>query len=251
MTDVCLRCGEPQGAAQRRIRRLDTLGQLAGAVVHEYNNTLGVILHSSELLLDGEPLADSQRADIERIQRAATRARQFTQRLATFGRSPRARPLDCDAAIAAMQPGVAAQCASASLRFDVSLAGGATQVRADPAQFETLVHALVANALDAMQDGGTLSLATRRIVVDEAFASAHGHASPGDYVELSVTDAGPGVPADVLEQIFEPFVSTKPRGMGLGLAAVFVITKSMGGFVRAENQPQGGARFSIYLPIAS
>jgi two-component system cell cycle sensor histidine kinase/response regulator CckA len=264
MADGCANCRElesqlraarlgpaPAGPPdQRRMQRIDTLGQLAAAITHEYNNTLGVILQSSEMLLD-ESDPGACRAHAERIQRAASRARQFTLQLSTFGRarSLRRAPLECDAVVADLRHSIARQCEVANVRIDVSLAGAGASVLADRAQFETLMHSLIANARDAMPSGGVLGIATCVVSIDDQTASADPDSSAGEYLALAISDTGAGVPAETIEHIFEPFFTTKPRAMGLGLAAVYAIAKSSGGFVRVENRPLGGATFTVYLPI--
>ena len=255
------------------MQRIDTLGQLAAAITHEYNNTIGVILQSSELLLD-EADADGQRAHAERIQRAASRAKQFTFQLSTFGRarSLRRAPLECDAVVADLRHSIARQCEVANVRIDVSLAGAGASVMADRSQFETLMYSLIANARDAMPAGGVLGIATCVVAVDEQTAAAHAGSSAGEHLALAVSDTGAGVPDETIEHIFEPFFTTKPRAMGLGLAAVYAIAKASGGFVLVHNastsRPNGwpasapvpgsalggtpgGATFTVYFPIVA
>lgn len=264
MADGCLNCQElelqlrtarlNQPASlpeQRRMQRIDTLGQLAAAITHEYNNTIGVILHSTAMLKDeDEPVGDAH-AHIERIHRAATRAREFTRQLATFGRvrSLRRAPLDCDGILGDLYATIEQQCQTANIALDASLATGAARVLADRNQFEMLVHSLVANARDAMPEGGVLRLATQVVQVDAAAATVLGGATAGAYLTLMVADTGTGVSADALDHMFEPFFSTKPRAMGLGLAAVYAIAKTSGGFVCVENGANSGACFTVYLPV--
>jgi signal transduction histidine kinase len=264
MSDGCANCQElerqlraarlSQPAAQpdqRRMQRIDTLAQLAAAVTHEYNNTIGVILTSSEMLLDSA-LADGQRADAERIRRAASRAREFTQRLATFGRA-RARnpaPLDCDAVIGELRIALAKPLHDATITLELSLESAPAVVVADRGQLETLIQSLIANARDAMPHGGVLRIVSQVVQIDERAAAEHAGSTAGAYVRIAVADTGAGVAEEIIDRIFEPFFSTKYRAMGLGLAAVYAIAKSLGGFVQVEHPAEGGACFAVCLPVA-
>jgi len=120
-------------------------------------------------------------------------------------------------------------------------------VRVDPTQLEQVVVNLVVNARDAMAGDGLLTIATANVTLGE------GHKQPpGDYVRLSITDTGSGIPPEILERIFDPFFTTKPegKGTGLGLSTVYGIIEQHGGFVDVETAPGAGTTFRVYLPEA-
>ncbi len=121
---------------------------------------------------------------------------------------------------------------------------------ADRSQVETLIQSLIANARDAMPDGGVLRIASQVVQIDERAAAEHVGITAGAYVRVAVADTGAGVAEDIIDRIFEPLFSTRHRAMGLGLAAVYAIAKSLGGFVQVEHPAEGGACFAVCLPVA-
>ena len=132
----------------------------------------------------------------------------------------------------------------------VFLAGSArSRLHADPSSIEQVVMNLVVNARDAMPTGGTLTIATSNVFLDEAFVAHHVDAKLGPHVLLSVSDTGVGMDAATRSRIFEPFFTTKPmdKGTGLGLSTVFGIIQQSAGSVWVSSEPGKGARFEVYL----
>lgn len=235
----------------RRNQKMDAIGSLAGGVAHDFNNLLSIILTSTSLILDRLPSADPLREDIEQIQRAGERASELTRRLLAFGRQQMMNPR-------VVGLGQVVRGVEAMIRrlvgeaIDVSvldLAEGGN-VRADPSQIEQVVMNLVANARDAMPDGGRLTLEIVATRLDDAYASTHHGVAPGEYVMLAVTDTGAGMPPEVQQRMFEPFFTTKRPGdgTGLGLATVFGIVKQSGGHVWVYSEIGNGSTFKVYLP---
>jgi two-component system, cell cycle sensor histidine kinase and response regulator CckA len=238
-------------AQLRQAQKLEAVGQLAGGLAHDFNNLLTVIDGYAVMLI-----ADADEAatrDLAMIREAAGRASALTRQLLTFSRAQTARPqvVDVTAVVTSVQ-----SLLRRLIREDVDLvftaATAPTPVRADPGQLEQVLVNLVINARDAMPTGGTLSIATDRVILDGVRADELA-APPGEYVLVTVADTGCGMTAEVAARIFEPFFTTKDqgKGTGLGLSTVYGIVTGVGGHVRVTSQPQVGTTFVIYLPATS
>jgi len=235
----------------RRNQKMDAIGSLAGGVAHDFNNLLSIILTSTSLILERLPGADPLRDEIEQIQRAGERASELTRRLLAFGRqqilSPRVVSISqVVRGVEAMARRLVGEAIEITL---LDLAEGAN-VRVDPSQLEQVVMNLVANARDAMREGGRLTIEIVTTPLDETYAASHHGVVPGEYVMLAVTDTGVGMPPEVQQRMFEPFFTTKRPGdgTGLGLATVFGIVKQSGGHVWVYSEVGKGSTFKVYLP---
>jgi two-component system, cell cycle sensor histidine kinase and response regulator CckA len=237
----------------RQSQKMDAIGRLAGGVAHDFNNLLSVILSYSEMLLVDLPEDNPARSDIEEIRRAGLRAADLTRQLLMFSRQQITEPkvMDLNDVLSAMD-----RLLRRVLGEDIqltSLPGPLPGcVLADSSAIEQVVMNLVINARDAMPRGGTLTMETSNVVLDETTARRHLGMSPGPHVVLSVTDTGTGMDAATLARIFEPFFTTKARGQGtgLGLSMVFGIVQQSGGNVLVSSEPDVGTSFKVYLPRA-
>jgi len=235
----------------RESQKLEAVGRLAGGIAHDFNNTLAVVLGHSEMLLADLPADHAMREELQAIHRAAQHSASLTRQLLTYARrqpiAPRA--LDLNAAVhdtlRMLRP---------LLGENVSLqwapATDACHVLLDPAQLDQILTNLCANARDAIDDVGTLTISTRHVELDADAARRLPDARPGAYVQLSCTDSGRGVPPELLDRIFEPFFTTKPqgRGTGLGLSTVYGIVRQHQGSIVVDSAPGVGTRFDIYFP---
>jgi PAS domain S-box-containing protein len=238
--------------------RLESLGELAGGVAHDFNNMLSVI--SSYTAFVAEEVAkhlDSEdgRAilgDIEQVQHAAGRAAGLTRQLLAFARREVVQPrvVDLNAVVAA-----ARKLLSRTLGDNIELVTGLDpalhRVLADPGQIEQVLLILAVNARDAMPGGGKLVIETANVDVDEVYASSRASLSAGRYVALKVSDSGSGMTPEVMERAFEPFFTTKPKGSGsgLGLATVYGIVTQAGGCARIYSEPRHGTTVTVLLPV--
>jgi PAS domain S-box-containing protein len=248
---------EDRWLAEERLRhadRMESVGRLAGGIAHEANNQMTVILGAAEFL--NRALKDeATRGDLEHIRRAARRTAAITQQLLAFSRRQVLQPqaLDLNAVVSALEP-ILQRALGEISQVRLRLAEDLHPVRADPGQLDQVLLNLALNARDAMPEGGTLTIETVNVVVDEHHATVRAlePVMPGEYVALVVTDSGAGMDRETLEHLFEPFFTTKPvgEGTGLGLATVYGIVKQSGGFVTVYSEPSHGTSFRIYLPVA-
>ncbi|HWG98187.1 MAG TPA: PAS domain S-box protein [Pilimelia sp.] len=249
-------------AADRRMqhtRRLESLGQLAGGVAHDFNNILAVISNYTELVLDtldattveGADLA-AARADLAQIGRAAERAARLTQQLLAFGRREitQNQVLNLNHVIGDIEQ-MLRRTLGEHIHLVTTLDRQLWPTCADPSQIEQILLNLAVNARDAMPGGGTLSIDTTTVELT-AEDVTDSTPAPGRYVRLRVSDTGSGMPPEVAERAFEPFYTTKPpgSGTGLGLATVYGIATAAGGDVRLYSEPGIGTTVTVLLPAA-
>ena len=235
-------------------QRLESVGQLAGGVAHDFNNMLGVILNYASFVAEELPEGSPARDDVAEIQQAAERAATLTRQLLLFSRRQEPHPevLDLNAVVDGLGK-LLVRTVGEHIALGLNLAPGVAPVRADTGQMEQVIVNLAVNARDAMAEGGTLSIATRNVELDEAYARSHPGLRPGPYVRLTVTDTGHGMDEAVRARALEPFYSTKARdkGTGLGLATVHGIVSQAGGHLDLESWPGAGTTVIVHLPLAN
>ena len=235
----------------RESQKLEAVGRLAGGIAHDFNNTLAVILGHAEMLLGGLPADDPRRQDLEAIHRAAQHSAALTRQLLTYARrqtiAPRPLAVNDEVARALrmLRPLVGEN-------LEVTWLPGSDvwPVVLDPSQLDQILTNLCANARDAIDDVGSITVATANRRLDATAARAIGDLPPGDYVVLSCTDSGRGIPAELLPRLFEPFFTTKPvgSGTGLGLSTVYGIVHQNHGAITVRSAVGAGTRFDVYLP---
>jgi CheY-like chemotaxis protein len=232
---------------------MESVGRLAGGVAHEANNQMTVILGAAEFLGRALP-DDAARADLDHIRRAARRTAALTQQLLAFSRRQVLQPelVDLNSVVTTIEP-ILERALGELSRVELRLADDLGRVRADPGQLDQVLLNLALNARDAMPDGGTLTIETASVNVDEQQIVTKDlePVAPGTYAALVVTDTGIGMDRETLSHLFEPFFTTKSvgEGTGLGLATVYGIVKQSGGFISVQSEPGHGASFRIYLPL--
>jgi PAS domain S-box-containing protein len=241
-------------AQLRQAQKMDAIGQLAGGVAHDFNNLLMVISAYSELMLDALKAENPLRRNAEEILTAAHRAAELTRQLLAFSRKQlqALQVLDINsvlAEISRMLPHLIGE----DIELVIAPGKKLAKVKADAGQMEQILMNLAANARDAMPQGGKLTIETANVSVDETYVQKQAVMRPGDYVLLTVTDTGGGIPPEHLPHIFEPFYTTKPegKGTGLGLATVYGIVKQSEGFIWVYSEAGLGTTFKIYLPCAA
>jgi len=232
-------------------QKMEGLGRLAGGVAHDFNNLITVLLGNSELLLDEIQQDQSKIGKIQEIKNASKAASSLTKQLLAFSRkqimSP--RTINLNDVIINMDK-MLRRLISESVELTVLPSEGLSSVRADPGQIEQILVNLVVNAQDAMPEGGKITVTTSNIRFDRECTDRHAEIAPGEYVLLTVSDTGEGIPPEIQEHIFEPFFTTKEegKGTGLGLATVFGIVQQNNGHIRIDSALNQGTTFEIYFP---
>jgi PAS domain S-box-containing protein len=234
----------------RQTQKIDSIGRLAGGVAHDFNNILAVICGHTDLALAQLSPDAPLRSNLECIQESAERAANLTRQLLAFARRQVIEPrrINLNELIVNLNK-MLRRLIGEDIKLVTQTAPDLGQIKADPGQIEQVLLNLVVNARDAMPDGGTLTIRTDNVTLDEHFARRH-LITPGDYVMVSVSDTGVGMTDEVKLHIFEPFFTTKEqgKGTGLGLATCFGIIQQSNGHIHSESQVDEGAEFKIYLP---
>ncbi len=240
---------EAAEAQLRQVQKMEAVGQLTGGIAHDFNNMLAVVVGGIDLAL--RRLNGPRREVMMHLNNAmegATRAAALTRRLLSFARSEPLLPerVDTTGLIHGMSD-LLDRTLGERIRIEVETAPDAWPTYVDPHQLENAIVNLAVNARDAMDGEGQMRIATENV---QLAANQVGDVRAGDYVKVSVTDTGCGMPRDVLERAFEPFFTTKPvgKGTGLGLSQIFGFAHESGGEVGIESQVGKGTVVSIYLP---
>ena len=232
-------------------QKMEAIGTLAGGVAHDFNNLLQIVLGYSEILLKGKQEGDHDYDGLKKISLAGKRGADLVQSLLTLSRKvePQLLPSNLNHEILQVQK-LLSRTIPKTIKIDLHLSGDLELVLADPSQIGQIFMNLGVNARDAMPDGGTLTVETANVELDEDYCATHLEVKPGGYVVLSVSDSGHGMGKETLSHIFEPFFTTKEvgKGTGLGLATVYGIVKQHGGHILCYSEPGHGTTFKIYLP---
>jgi len=239
--------------ALRQSQKMEAVGQLTGGIAHDFNNMLTGIIGSLELLR--RRLARGRTEDLDSLidlgVTSANRAAALTHRLLAFSRrqSLDSKPVVINTLVTSMGE-LLQRSINETIRLDMQLSDDLWVAEADPNQLESALLNLVINARDAMPDGGKLVVKTFNQHFDTGFAEAHGNLQPGDYVVLSVTDTGCGMPEATITRAFDPFFTTKPigQGTGLGLSMIYGFSKQSRGHVTIQSEVDNGTTVNLYLP---
>ncbi|MBL8643547.1 MAG: PAS domain-containing protein [Rhodospirillaceae bacterium] len=234
-------------------QKTEALGRLTGGIAHDFNNMLGVILGTLEFVSDRVTDA-ALNPLIERIRKAAERAGDLTQRLLAFARQQPLNPRLVDVADVI---GNLAKLLVRSIDETIDIRCVTTadlwKAEVDPSLLESALLNLAINARDAMPDGGKLTIEAGNVTLDEGYAAENYDVAPGDYVMVSVTDTGTGMPPEIAKKAFEPFFTTKEvgKGSGLGLSMVQGFIKQSHGHVKIYSELGQGTVVKLYIPRAS
>jgi PAS domain S-box-containing protein len=239
---------EAANAALYQAQKMESIGQLTGGIAHDFNNLLSVLSSGLEVLALQRGGEGGDNRTIDSMRRAVDRGARLTQQLLAFARQ---QPLQAETRnvnrIITGFESVLRRAGNANVEFEVDLDRKAHSAVIDSARFESALLNLVVNARDAMPDGGRIAIATRNVTLDHHEA---GSLPAGEYVKVTVSDTGTGMPPAVLARAFEPFFTTKEvgKGTGLGLSQVYGFIKQSNGEVVIESREGEGTTIAIYLP---
>lgn len=237
----------------RQAQKMESIGRLAGGIAHDFNNLLTVINGYTAILSEELKEVDSARSMLGNVLTAGERAARLTNQLLAFSRKQILKPesLNLNTLVEEtrkMLRRIIPENIELKTRLDPEL----STINADRGQIEQVIINLVVNAGDAMPDGGTLTLETQNVTLEDDYREHHPEVTAGAYVLFALTDTGVGMSPEVQEHVFEPFFTTKEKGKGtgLGLATVHGIIRQSGGFVWVYSELGKGTSFKIYLPVA-
>jgi signal transduction histidine kinase len=241
-----------RSAAEQRVRatqRISALGEMTGGIAHDFRNILTVIRSGLRLAERNLQCPDTLRACIAGAREGVDRGLQLTSQLLDFAKQQELepRPGDANELLRNLEL-LLRYSAGPDVRIVLELASDIPECLIDPPQFNAAVLNLVVNARDAMPDGGEVRISTGR---PESKNSACGPPSPGAYVRVRVKDSGQGMPAEVLQQIFDPLFTTKgAKGTGLGLPQVCAFMRLIGGYIDVASEPGIGTTIDLLFPSA-
>ncbi len=234
-----------------RVKRLETIGQLAGGVAHDFNNMLSAIIGYTEIVSSKLSPDDPIFSNIQMIEKAAKRSADLTRQLLAFSRQEiiNPKPLEINDIISNLKKFYGRLiCEEIDLCY--MLEKNIWKVKLDSSQVDRIVANLLINASHAMPNGGKLFIKTENITVVDGYCYGNVELVSGEFVMLTVSDNGIGMDEEILSHIFEPFYTTKKegKGAGMGLATVYGIVRQNNGFIDVHSEPGNGTTFKIYFP---
>jgi PAS domain S-box-containing protein len=236
-------------------QKMESIGTLTGGIAHDFNNILGIIVGNTELALDDVPKWNSAHSNIEEIKTASLRAKNIVKQLLSFSRKTDQK----------LQPIQIASVIKEALKFLRSTIPTTINIHrdiqttdetilADPTQINQILMNLCINASHAMeQTGGDLNVTVAKVVLDDNSAKVYPDLKSGDHVKIIVSDTGPGIDSEIIDQIFDPYFTTKEvgKGSGMGLAVVHGIVKNHKGAINVDSSLGKGTKFSILFPLTT
>jgi PAS domain S-box-containing protein len=235
----------------RHAQKMESVGQLAGGVAHDFNNILTVIQGHTSLLLDDRRLPPDTIEALRQIAQSAEFAANLTRQLLLFSRKQRLQlgPLDLNEVVARTSR-LLRRVIGENITLEVVAAPGLPEINADAGMLEQVLLNLVVNARDAMLRGGRVTITMVALLADGEYVRRVPQARPGRFVGLRVSDTGEGIAPEILPRIFDPFFTTKQegKGTGLGLATAYGIVEQHAGWIEVESQRGQGAQFTAWFP---
>ncbi|MDH5751869.1 MAG: PAS domain S-box protein, partial [Deltaproteobacteria bacterium] len=237
----------------RQSQKMEAVGQLAGGIAHDINNTFQVIMLNTEAMLETEK-SERTREKLESIQRSISTSSSTISQLLTFGKLDNLvrKNLKINDLIR-HSTNLLKRLIGENIELALNLDPQAGYVNVDPGMIQQVILNLCINSRDAMPNGGRLEISSQFFVTDESFLKTHQDIQAGEYALVRVSDSGHGMSEEVLQKVFEPFFSTKPvgKGTGLGLSMVHGIIRQHGGYIDLQSAVGGGTTVSIYLSASA
>ena len=234
-------------------QKMEALAHLAGGIAHDFNNILQCILGYTEIALFEKSEQNSDYEFFKKIESHVKRGCRLTEQFLSFGRriEPKLKPTNLNSIVGNLKH-LLKQALPKMIAVDLKLASDLKTIKADQGQCEQIMMNLCINARDAMAENGQLTIKTENCFLESAPEPSLPNIPPGEFVCLSVSDNGPGIPPKVQRRMYDPFFTTKAKGKGtgLGLSMVYAIVKNHGGFITCESEMNVGTTFRIYLPTA-
>ena len=235
----------------QQAQKMDSIGRLAGGVAHDFNNMLGVILGHAEMAMELTNPDHPIHEDLLEIQKAAERSAALTRQLLAFARKQTATPkvMNLNETVEGML-NMLRRLMGEDIELRWNPQADLWPIQIDPSQIDQILANLCVNAREAIVGVGKITIETHDIVFRPVDAEKQTGSLPGDYVRIDFRDTGCGMTQDTLDHIFEPFFSTKKKGLGsgLGLATVYGVVKQNNGFIQVHSRPSQGTLFHIFLP---
>jgi PAS domain S-box-containing protein len=232
-------------------QKMEAIGTLAGGVAHDFNNLLTVILGNVQLAFRGLQTDDPVQLRLVEAEKAANRATVLTRQLLAFGRRQHLErhSINLNDTIGEIMK-LLRRIIGEDVEVNVKAGSNLSTVYADPAQIEQVIMNLAVNARDAMPQGGSLTIETNNVILDESYQRQYPYVTPGKYVQIMVSDTGSGIDLKTQKRIFEPFFTTKEvdKGTGLGLSMVYGIIKQHEGHINVYSEVGQGTTFKVFLP---
>jgi len=238
----------------QQLQKFEAIGRLSGGIAHDFNNLIGAILGWAELGYEQTAPGTKARERFNKIREQSHRAAKLTSQLLAFGRRQILQPHKINLNLFIREEmSFFGKVIGENIDVKIAEAPDLQVIHADPTQLQQVFMNLCLNARDAMPAGGQLRIETRNAAIEQDAEGPHVHATPGNYVLMTVTDTGLGMDAATAERIFEPFFTTKElgKGTGLGLATVYGIVKQHHGFIYVDTEPGKGSSFRVYFPAES
>ncbi len=239
-------------------QKMESIGLLTGSIAHDFNNILTAINGYAEMIRRGLPDDHTMQTFVQNILRSGRRAENLIRQLLAFSRKQLIEPrvVNLNQIIEDLKK-MLRQLINEDIELVTQLADDIPSIKADPGQIEQMLVNLIINSRDALnnlKDPGInkmIKVQTEKVVLDEEFVSRHAGSREGEFVRISISDNGIGIPEEIQDKIFEPFFTTKSegKGTGLGLSTVYGIIKQNGGSIYVESSPGNGTTFHIYWPV--